>query len=118
MERKKNWKTILTKQTKEIGTYDPSFDVAIEILASILDKRDMALKQWKAEGSIPVVELSNRSTATHPCLKLAMECESSALAYLKEMGLTASGYKRIKGDTKEEPKECVLEELKSRFKVG
>lgn len=114
----KNWKKELLKRTQEIGTYRPAFDVSIEILASILHKRDVALAEWEAEGCIPVVELTNKSIATHPALKLAMECETSALPYLKEMGLTASGYKKIKGDTNEVPKECVLDDLKSRFKVG
>ena len=113
-----DWKKKLTEQTKQIGTYRPAFDVSIEILASILTKRDLAMKQWEDEGCIPVVELTNKSTATHPALKLVMECESAALPYLKEMGLTASGYKKIKGDTRETPKECRLEDLKSRFKVG
>ena len=113
-----DWRKEIIKQTKQIGTYKPSFDIAIEILASILEKRDLAMKQWEDEGKIPVVELTNKSTATHPCLKLVMECEAVALQYLKEMGLTASGFKKIKGDTVEAPKECVLDDLKSRFKVG
>ena len=113
-----DWKKELTKQTKQIGTYKPAFDVTIEILADILTQRDLAKQQWKDEGSLPTVELTNKATATHPALKLVMDCESTALPYLKEMGLTASGYKRIKGDTTEAPKECVLDDLKSRFKVG
>ena len=113
-----DWKKKITEQTKQIGTYRPAFDVSIDILADLLTKRELAEAQWKAEGSIPVVELTNKSVATHPALKLVMECESAALPYLKEMGLTASGYKKIKGDTNEVPKECVLDDLKSRFKVG
>lgn len=113
-----DWKQKITKQTQAIGTYRPAFDVPIEILADILTQRDKAREQWIAEGAIPVVELTNKATATHPCLKLVMDCEAAALPYLREMGLTASGYKRIKGDSNEAPKECVLEDLKSRFKVG
>lgn len=113
-----DWKKELTKQTKQIGTYRPAFDTTIEILADILTQRDLAREQWKSEGSLPTVELTNKATATHPALKLVMDCESAALPYLKEMGLTASGYKRIKGDTTDAPTECVLDDLKSRFKVG
>jgi hypothetical protein len=115
---KVDWKQRLKKQTQEIGTYRPAFDVSIEILADILTQRDRAKEQWIAEGSLPTVELTNKATATHPALKLVMDCEAAALPYLKEMGLTASGYKRIKGDSNEPPKECVLDDLKSRFKVG
>jgi hypothetical protein len=37
---------------------------------------------------------------------------------MKELGLTASGYKKIKGDKNEEPPECQLEDLRKIFKVG
>lgn len=113
-----DWKKEILKQTKQIGTYRPSFDIAIENLANLLTTRDKAKAQWEEEGAIPVVELGNRVTTTHPCLKLAIDCESAALPYLKELGLTASGYKRIKGDTKDAPVECKLDDLKNRFKVG
>ena len=113
-----DWKKEITKQTKAIGTYKPAFDTAIDILADILKQRDAARSQWEADGMIPTVELTNKATATHPALKLVMECESAALPYLKELGLTASGYKKIKGDINEGPQSCTLDDLKSRFKVG
>lgn len=113
-----DWKAKLTKQTQQIGTYKPAFDASIEILADILTQRDRAKEQWIAEGSIPVVELTNKTTATHPCLKLVMDCEAAALPYLRELGLTASAHRKIKGDSKEQVSECVLDDLKSRFKVG
>lgn len=113
-----DWKKEIIKQTKAIGTYRPSFDMTIEILADILTQRDRAKEQWISDGAIPTVELTNKSTATHPALKLVMDCEAAALPYLKEMGLTASSLTRIKGDSNEKPKECKLEDLKSRFKVG
>lgn len=113
-----NWKTKLTKATKEIGTYRPSFATTIEVLADILDRRDKALKLFEESGDPPVVELTNKSLATHPYLKQAEECEKLALAYLKEMGLTSAGHKKIKGETHEAPREFKLDDLKSRFKVG
>ena len=113
-----DWKKEITKQTKELGTYRQSFEITIGILADLLTTRDRAKEQWEDEGAIPVVELANRVTTTHPCLKHAIDCETAALPYLKELGLTASGYKRIKGDVKDTPTECKLESLKSRFKVG
>ena len=45
-----------------------------------------------------------------------------ASAYLgesmKEMGLTAAGHRKIKGEQQEGPRECKLDDLKSRFGVG
>ena len=113
-----DWKKEITKRTKELGTYKPSFDVAISNLADILTTRDKAMQQWKDEGEIPTVELTNKATATHPALKLALDCEAAALPYLKELGMTASSHARIKGESSEAPTECVLDDLKSRFKVG
>ena len=113
-----NWKQKIVKATKQIGTYQPSFDPAIEILADLLEKRDAAQKEFDTSGDPMIVELTNKSLATHPALKLVMDCEKAALPYLNDLGLTASGYKKIKGEKKEAPKECKLEDLKSRFKVG
>lgn len=112
------WKTKLTKATKQIGTYKPSFDTTIALLADLLEKRDAAQKEFEESGDPMIVELTNKSLATHPALKLAMDCDKAALPYLNDMGLTAAGYKKIKGENKEAPKECKLEDLKSRFKVG
>ena len=113
-----DWKKEITKQTKELGTYRKSFDVAIEILADILTTRDRAKEQWTSEGCLPTVELTNRATATHPALKLILDCEAAALPYLKEFGLTAASYTKLKGDNSEAPTKCILDDLKSRFKVG
>ncbi|MBR2389709.1 MAG: P27 family phage terminase small subunit [Mogibacterium sp.] len=111
-------KSKILKATKQIGTYRPAFDSSINILASLLDRRDVALKKFKESGEEQVIELPNRSLATHPYLKQAMECESLALSYLKEMGLTASGFKKIKGEKEEVSNECQLEDLRKVFKVG
>ena len=113
-----SWKSKITKATKQIGTYRPSFDSTIDILADLLEKRDKAQKEFDESGDPMIVELANKSVATHPALKLVLECEKAALPYLNDMGLTASGYKKIKGENKEAPRECKLEDLKSRFKVG
>jgi hypothetical protein len=111
-------KNKVLKAMKQIGTYRPAFDSAIDVLSSLLDRRDVALKKFKESGEEQVIELPNKSLATHPYLKQAMECESLALSYMKELGLTASGYKKIKGDKNEEPPECQLEDLRKIFKVG
>ena len=113
-----NWKTTITKAVKQAGTYKPSFDTTIAVLADVLERRDQALKQFKESGDDPVIELTNKSLATHPCLKLAADCESLALSYMKEMGLTAAGHRKIKGEQQEGPRECKLDDLKSRFGVG
>ena len=112
------WKLKVLKAIKENDLYRPSFDSAIDILSSLLERRDVALKKFAESGDDPVVELANKSLATHPYLKQAEECERLALAYLKEMGLTASGYKKLKGNTKEGPKEFKLDDLRNTFKVG
>ena len=113
-----DWKRKITEQTKKLGTYRPEFDVAISNLADILTTRDKARQQWEEDGAIPTVELTNKATATHPALKLVMDCEAAALPYLKELGMTASSHARIKGESNEAPTECVLDDLKARFKVG
>lgn len=112
------WKKKIENATRELGTYKPEFDVSIQILGDILEKRDLAEKAFKKDGSEPLIWHSNKSLVTHPALKLAIELETAALPYIRELGLTSASLLKMKSEKKEAPAECKLESLRSRFKVG
>lgn len=93
-----SWKKKIVKGTTEIGTYKDSFLPVIETLADILDRREMALKQWRDEGSeLMVVKISDRgarNSVKNPLLTVIQECEKDALAYWSQLGLTPGGLKK------------------------
>lgn len=106
------WKKRITQSCKDAGTYQPFFDDVINSLADILDKRDAAAKQYKEEGSEPIVDYTNKGGKTNPTrnplLALWDELNKTALTYWRELGLTPSGYKKIIG---EKPKDESLSGL-------
>lgn len=98
---KKKWITKITLLCQEIGTYDPSFDLAIENAAKVLEKRDKVESEYnKKENKKPVIEYTNKNGSTNivknPLIVLWGELNRDALTYLKELGLTPAGLKKIK----------------------
>ena len=110
----KQWKTRIKKACVASGSYQKSFDIAIGILADILERRDKALSQYIDEGEQLVVEYTNKSGATNlDKNKLVGElekCEEQAIKYLSELGLTAKGFKSIGGEV-EKKEENSFEKL-------
>lgn len=98
----KAWNKLITAQCKEAGTYKPEIDPVIETLASILEKRDAAEKQYKDEGSQAIVEkISDRKSVNrvkNPLLQIIMDLNTQALAFWKSLGLTPDGLKKLNGD--------------------
>ncbi len=81
---------------KENGIYKKSYDNTIKILSEILEKRDQVMDKYDGE---PVVFHTNSHGATNPTknqyLVLWNELNKTALSYIKELGLTPSGLKKI-----------------------
>lgn len=104
---RKQWKTKIKKACNAAGTYHPSFETAIDTLAGILETRDKAEKDYIDNGSEPVIHHTNKNGAVNvvknPALAVVEACNADALAYLRDLGLTAKGLKSIglNIDTKE-----------------
>lgn len=103
------WKKRITDYCKEAGTYQTYFEDIISTLADILANRDMAAKQYKQTGSMPIVKYTNKGGNTNPTknpiLVLWDDLNKTALIYWRELGLTPSGYKKITGDKPREEEE-------------
>lgn len=86
-----------------MGTYQTSFNSAIDALAKILEQRDAAQTQFKDEGSILIIEkISDRgsvNTAINPLVRLIDMLNSTALSYWRELGLTPASFKKMTGTT-------------------
>lgn len=96
---KKDWTEKIVKATTDAGTYRPFFDAVIETLATILERRDRLEKQYKKNGSEPVVEHRNNggsdNMVINPELRLINELNRDALAYWRDLGLTPAGLRKI-----------------------
>lgn len=117
---RKSWKKALVEKTKEEGTYKPSFDIAIDILSEILEERDKVYKLYLEDGSRPVVDVTTDRGQTNkrpnPLLNQWKDLNDSALRYIRELGLSPTGLKKITGDFKTETKKKnSLEEFMKEF---
>lgn len=96
---KKRWEKLIKQACEEAGTYQPFYDSVINTLAGIMAMRDEVEKQYRDEGSEPVVEHTNQggntNTVKNPLLVMLMECNAQALAYWRDLGLTPAGMKRL-----------------------
>lgn len=92
------WREKIVDSCKTAGTYQPIFDDVIDTLADILERRDIALTQWRKKKQTIATYTNkggNKNYVTHPQLKVVQECESSALAYWRELGLTPATYRKM-----------------------
>lgn len=122
--RKRSWKTRIKRACKEAGTYRPFFDSSIDALAGILELRDNALEKFVESGGETVVTYTNKSGTENliknPALSVVMECNSQAMAFWRELGLTPAGLKKINDKVMKEKEEessgaqTVLDMIRSR----
>lgn len=109
------WERKITKACKEAGTYEPFFKLVIKQLSQIMEMRDAAMKQFEASGGNPVVMHTNKAGATNivknPALQVIDNCNTQALAYWRDLGLTSKGYVAITGRKPAEKKETSFEEV-------
>ena len=103
IEVKKGGWTSQIKMMMKAKQIDPEeYLPVVRTLADILEQRDAVYKEYKAEGSRPVVEYTNKAGATNctknPLLILWDELNTTALTYWRDLGLTPSAYKKITGD--------------------
>lgn len=100
--KKRTWSKRIKECCIEAGTYEPYFDNVIESLAEILEKRDEAEETYIKSGGKAIIKYTNKGGATNavvnPALSLWDNLNKTALTYWRELGLTPSGYKKIKGD--------------------
>ena len=96
---KRRWKSKIKTACKRAGTYKQFFDPIIDSLAEIMELRDKAKEKFEESGSETVVEYTNKNGSTNavknPALVVVMECNTQALAYWRDLGLTPAGLKRI-----------------------
>lgn len=110
--KKGAWKKNIIANMKAIGTYQDAYLGAVDTLADILARRDMALKQWTEEGCqltvVKTLDRGNQNLAKNPLLAILQECEKDALTYWSQLGLTPSGLKKSFSEEKEKARTSML----------
>jgi phage terminase small subunit len=111
------WRKKIVKAMTDVGTYNKSFDQAVDTLAYILEKRDDAQVHYDETGSRPIVIHTNKGGAdnedVNPALKLIMNLNSQALTIWRDLGLTPAGLKKINDEAMKERKVSSLDSVLS-----
>lgn len=112
--KKTTWKRRIREACEAAGTYRPFFDPVIDTLAGIMEMRDNAEKKFEQSGGNTIVKHTNKSGGTNivknPALVVIMDCNTQALAYWRDLGLTPAGLKRIDENAVKKKKENALAE--------
>lgn len=116
-----DWSERISAAMVAAGTYKPVFEMVIETLAGILERRDEAEDLYKKSGGSPIVKHTNKGGATNleqnPALRLINDLNRDALQYWRDLGLTPAGLKRLNDEAlegvqdKRSPLDKVLAEL-------
>lgn len=107
---KSNWIFRLTEDIKANGNYKGSFDVVIASLADILAQRDKVMMEFNASGESRVID-----GRKNPHITLWDDLNKTALAYMRELGLTVASLRKIDEGAVKQPKTSALEEVLARL---
>lgn len=118
MEKAK-WKKIIEDQIKIDKEYLPSFQTTIEILAEILEERDRVYSEYKKSGAEPLVKFTTDRGAVNmkpnPLMRQWQDLNVSALSYLRELGLTAAGLRKLQGTLPQQKTISGLQQFELEF---
>ena len=88
---------------KAIGTYDNAFILSIGILDGLLSDYYRAREEWIDDGGQLVMEYTNKNgqtnTVKNPLYQSMEKLRMDILTYLRELGITPSGLKKLKQDS-------------------
>lgn len=99
---KEDWKAKIETECRAAGTYRDFFDSVIDTLAGIMETRDNAQEKFDESGGDTVITYTNKggvtNTVKNPALMVLMDCNTQALSYWRDLGLTPAGYKKLNAD--------------------
>ena len=95
------WKKAIQEQIKIDAEYIASFQTTITILAEILEERDRVYDEYIKDGARPVIDFtSDRGSVNpkkNPLLMQWQDLNAQALAYLRDLGITPAGMRKLQG---------------------
>lgn len=115
--RRAAWEKRIKEQIKIDAEFIPSFATTISILAEILEERDNVYAAYKEDGARPVITFTSDRGAENPkqnpLLRQWQELNTTALAYLRDLGLTAAGLRKLQGQLPEKKKSSGFSKLEA-----
>lgn len=118
---KARWRNRIKRACKAAGTYQTFFDQVIDTLAGIMEMRDNAQEKFEQSGGNTIVKHTNKAGNTNivknPALVVVMDCNMQALAYWRELGLTAKAYKQMTGSLNIQDADQTLEDALSALGI-
>lgn len=79
----------------------PNFETSINILAEILEERDRVYKIYQEQGGQPVIEYESdrgaKNPKQNPLLKQWNDLNTTALQYMRDLGITPAGLRKLQG---------------------
>ena len=118
------WKYDINKQLKITPEYLPAFDTTIEILAQILEERDRVYSEYLASGARPIITFESdrgaKNPKANPLLTQWQDLNKTALAYLRDLGLTAAGLRKLLGQLPEEreQKPNTVDDIREKYGIA
>ena len=104
--KKDEWKKIIEDQIKFDHDYIPSFQTTIQILSEMLEERDRVYSMYIESGAQPVVNFTSDRGAINlkpnPLLRQWQDINTLCLSYLRDLGLTAAGLRKLQGQLPKE----------------
>lgn len=94
----RDWKAKFKKACIENGTFQDCFDTSLKILSELMEKRDDALEFYEELGNRTMIYDEDNKLIRNPALSILNDCEKNALPYLRDLGLTPAGLKKIDSD--------------------
>ena len=95
------WKMIIKGQMSLDADCLKSFNTMIDILAEILEERDRVYKAYMEQGANPVIIFESdrgaKNPKQNPILKQWNELNATALAYMRDLGITPAGLRKLQG---------------------
>lgn len=98
---KKTWTKRITEQIKIDRAYLPSFQTTIDILAEILEERDRVYSAYIEDGRRPTIVFTTdrgaQNPKPNPLLRQWQDLNVTALQYLRDLGLSPAGLRKLQG---------------------
>ena len=96
------YKKKIKKALENLGVYKAEFNLVIDKLSDIMEEYDEAAEMVKEKGRY--CQHTNKGGATNDSLNPAAltmrQCRTDALAYLRDLGLTPAGLRKLDKEEK------------------
>lgn len=105
-----SYKTRVVRAMKAMGTYRKEFDLAIGVLANLLEQYDKLNQLYMDEG-MPYYDNTQQGKKKSPIVTTLESLRKDILAYETALGLTPAGAKKIDGQPADEGESPLIKAL-------